>query len=553
MSNVGTSLREAGDSLSTAVRNRDLRRVMLAFGGSMIGDWAYATAVTVWAYGIGGATAVGVWGATRLGLMAIATPFVSTLADRFPRKRVMVVTDLLRVALVSLSAVIIAVNGSAWLVFLLATLAALVGTPFRPALAAILPRLARSPHELTAANGAGSTLESLAFFIGPALGALLLKVADVEIVFALNAATFLLSAYLVSGIHERVPTANEEAESRDGSEPPSSFLRDSMLGFGYIWRDKDIRAVTVVYLLQTVVAGASLVFVIVLAVDLDLGPEGVGYLDSVFGIGAITGGLLSIVLATRNRLASDFWVGVLLWAIPLLVYVAWPSLWPMCIALFVMGAANPVVDVNATTILQRTVPDQFLGRVFGALESGLIATMSFGAVLMPLLIAWLGLRGALAVLACGIAVLIAPAYPRLRRLDSTLREPAELATLRAVPIFAPLSLPLLDQLARQLERIEVPAGSVIIREGDEGDRFYVVESGTVEATHAGTVLSVAGPGEPFGEIALLRDVPRTATVTATTDTVLYALTRADFLAAVTGDDEARLRADDLASRRIPTY
>jgi MFS family permease len=553
MASVGTSLREAGDSLSTAIRNRDLRRVMLAFGGSMIGDWAYATAVTVWAYGVGGATAVGVWGATRLALMALVTPFVATLADRFPRKQVMVATDLLRVCLVSISAVIIAIDGPAWSVFVLATLAALVGTPFRPALAAILPRLARSPHELTAANGAGSTLESLAFFIGPALGALLLEVADVEVVFALNAVTFLLSAYLVSGIHERAPVTTDDAGDGADSESSGSFLRESMMGFGYIWRDKDIRAISAVYFLQTVVAGASLVFVIVLAVDLDLGPEGVGYLDSVFGIGALVGGLLSIVLATRERLASDFWVGVLLWALPLLVFVGWPSLWPACLALLVMGAANPIVDVNATTIMQRQVPDQLLGRVFGALEAGLIATMSLGALLMPLLISWLGLRWALAVLACGIAVLILPAYPRLRRLDAALREPSELTLLRSIPVFAPLSLPVLDQLARQLERVEAAAGSVIIREGEEGDRFYIVESGRVEATHAGSVLSVSGPGEPFGEIALLRDVPRTATVTATEDTVLLALKRADFLTAVTGDTEARLRADDLAARRIPTY
>jgi Cyclic nucleotide-binding domain len=187
------------------------------------------------------------------------------------------------------------------------------------------------------------------------------------------------------------------------------------------------------------------------------------------------------------------------------------------------------------------------------MEAGLIATMALGALLMPVLISWLGLRWALTALACTIAVLIAPAYPRLRRLDAKLREPAGLAAVRTLPLFAPLSLPVLDQLARQLERVEVGAGSVIIHEGDEGDRFYILESGAVEATHAGEVLSVAGPGEPFGEIALLRDVPRTATVTATEDTVLYALKRADFLAAVTGNAEARLQADDLAARRIPTY
>ncbi len=134
MSNVGESLREARASLSTAIGNRDLRRVMLAFGGSTIGDWAYATAVIVWAYDVGGATAVGIWGAARLALMALVTPFVSALADRFPRKRVMVVADLARAALVAVSAVVIALDGPNWSVFVLATLTALVSTAFRPAL-----------------------------------------------------------------------------------------------------------------------------------------------------------------------------------------------------------------------------------------------------------------------------------------------------------------------------------------------------------------------------------------------------------------------------------
>ncbi len=326
-----------------------------------------------------------------------------------------------------------------------------------------------------------------------------------------------------------------------------------MAGFRAIWAHRDLRAVVGIYCAQTIIAGASLVFVVSIAVDLvDLGPQGVGYLDAVLGVGALIGGLLAIALASRQKLATDFGYGVLLWALPLLLVAVWPELLAAFAAMFLIGVANPVVDVNAITITQRLTPDAVMGRVFGAMETALIATMALGALLMPSLIALFGLRWALAVIALLVAALVIPGFRRLRGLDATLREPSGVDLLLGVPLFTPLSRPAIERLAQQLVRVEASAGDVVIREGDEGDRFYIVESGRVEATHNGSSLSYAGPGEPFGEIALLRDVPRTATVTAVEDTVLRALERGDFLAVVTGSDDARNRADDLVARRIPT-
>jgi CRP-like cAMP-binding protein len=179
--------------------------------------------------------------------------------------------------------------------------------------------------------------------------------------------------------------------------------------------------------------------------------------------------------------------------------------------------------------------------------------MAVGSLVMPLLIHAVGLRWALAILGLGIALVVLPAFPRLRRLDRVLGEPAGLALLRTIPMFSPLEPQRLEALAQQLGRRVVSTGEVVIREGDPGDRFYVVESGRTTATHGDQVLSSQGTGEPFGEIALLRDVPRTATITADEPTVLLCLDRDAFLAAVTGDDEVSTRADDLVSRRIPTY
>jgi hypothetical protein len=209
-----------------------------------------------------------------------------------------------------------------------------------------------------------------------------------------------------------------------------------------------------------------------------------------------------------------------------------------------------VVDVNASTILQRIVPDTILSRVFGALESALIATIALGTLVMPLLIATVGLRWGLAALAVPIGVVTLACLPALRRLDMRLREPEGVALLESVTLFQPLARPLLESLAMQLTPLHVTAGRTVVTEGQAGDQFYVIESGQLDARRDDRVLSHMGPGDCFGEIALLRDVPRTASVVATEDSVLQVLERDDFLAAVTGDGDARGRAEALASRRL---
>ena len=556
MGRVSDPLRETGQSLATVFRNPSLRRLNLAFAGSAIGDWAYATAILVWAYGVGGVTAVGIWGTVRLVLMTVATPFASTLVDRFPRKTVMVASDLTRAGLVLVGAVLIWLDAPALTVFVLATLAALVGTPFRPAVAALLPKLVTKPEELTASNGTLSTLESLAFFAGPAIGGVLLTVTDVPVVVVFNGLTFLWSAALVSRIH--LPgdsTDRTEAESEDTDVTESvGFLAESTAGFREIWQHPDLRLVSLVYCAQTVVAGASIVFTIAIAVEAtSFGADGVGYLNSMLGVGAIVGGFIAIARASSQRLATDFGVGVLLWAMPLLLIAVWPQAWAAFLAMLVIGVANPVVDVNASTILQRLAPDEVLGRVFGALEAVLIGSMALGSILMPLMITMIGLHWSLALLAIVIVALVLPSMVRLRRLDVSLRAPEGLELLRQLALFAPLELKSLELVARRLVRVEVPAGDVVIREGDEGDRFYVIESGRAAASYQGELLRSMGPGEPFGEIALLRDVPRTATVTAEEPMVVLALDRQHFLDAVTGNSEVNNRADDLISQRIPTY
>ena len=519
---------------------------------SAIGDWAYATAITVWIYGVAGASGVAVFGAARLAILAVLAPFAAALADKYDRRRTMVMSDLVRVVLVAAAAFAIYLEAAPWTIFVLIGVTSVAALPFRPAQAALVPSLVDEPMELTAANGTTNTLESVAFFVGPALSGILLTVASVPVVLALNILTFLWSMAMVLKIEVaakvEVPTSNTEDEEK--SETPG-FLSESAAGFRFIWAHRDLRLVTGLYAAQTVVAGASLVFGILLAVEFGLGPEGVGYLDSVLGVGAVLGGLLAISRGSKQRLGQDFAWGVIFWAAPLVLMAVLPQIGIGFLAMAIIGAANPVVDINASTILQRLTPDEVMGRVFGALESLLIAGMAVGALVMPVLENLVGLRGALGILGVAVVGAVMPGIGRLRSLDSSLRPPRGLDLLERTTLFAPLPPPTLEALSRQLEPVAFDTGEVLMTQGEHGDVFYLIETGAVDVRMDGLQLATLGTGEFCGEIALLRDIPRTATVTAMEPTTALVLDRHDFLAAMTGSDEALLAADDVVSRRQP--
>jgi MFS family permease len=262
------------------------------------------------------------------------------------------------------------------------------------------------------------------------------------------------------------------------------------------------------------------------------------------------GGFLALLLAQRGRLARDFGVGVLLWSAPLVLVAIWPTLAAAAAVMIVLGLANSVVDVNAYTIVQRIAPEESMARVFGAMESALIGGMALGALLMPLLIATVGLRWGLAAIgSAGTACVVAGAAA-LRRVDRSALAPEGLALLRKVSLLSLLPEQTLERFARRLIRVEAAPGEIVIRQGDPGDRFYVVESGALDVSQDGRFLRTLGPGDFAGEIALLRDVPRTATVTATAPTVLQALERAVFIPAVTGQGAFAEAADAAIATRL---
>ncbi len=522
--------------------NPDLRRLNLAFAGSNIGDWAFAVALSLYAFERGGPTALGVVGVVRYLSMSLLGPVMSTFADRYRRARVMVTADLVRMVLVAAAAVLVALGAPSLSVYALAILTAVVGTAFRPAQAALLPSLAADPAELSAANAVSSTIESLGFFVGPALAALLLAVSDIPTVFAVDAVTFAWSAVFVFRLPSDVP------EDRTADER-SHLVADLGAGFRAIAADRDLRTLVGMFFCQTVLAGASLVFTVAVALQLlGLGRPAVGLLDAMTGIGGIVGGFLALSMARRKRLSFDFGLGVLLWAAPLLVLAAWPSTAAAIGVMILVGIGNSLVDVNGFTVLQRIVPDAVMGRVFGAVESVLIGGMALGALLMPLLMATVGLRTGLAVLGATVTALVLAGMSRLTRIDATTLAPPHLPLVAACEILSPLSESVQEELARSLVEIHVPPGGLVVVEGEDGDLFYLIGRGTAEVLVGGEVVNHLGPGDGFGEIALLRDMPRVATVRAVEGLTLYALEREVFLAAVTGDGEAAALADVVVTR-----
>ena len=529
-----------------------LRRMQLALAASLVGDWAYSTAVTVWAYREGGAALVGLWAGVRLALIAVATPLGSAVVDRLSRKAVLLVSTLVRAVLVAAAVVALVVDAPAWLVLVLATLAPLVGCVFRPAQLAWLPSLTSHPGELTAANGASSTIDSLAFLVGPAIGGLVVATTSVETMFVVTAVMFLVAAGLVARIHPDVgDLAGRELDRPASQDETDGFLRDLASGFTTIGQDRNLVMVMVLICVQMVVSGAMVVLGVVLAVDvLGTGPAGVGLIDSVLGVGAVVGGFVAIARSVRNKIAVDLVTGTLLWAFPLLFVVIAPSPVTVFAMVAVMGFGLPLVDVNYATLTMRLAPDARLGRVFGAMEGTCIGTMAIGSAVTPFLLDELGLRGVLSLLALLVGIPALAYVPSARRLDTKLRPPPGTDLLAGIAMFAPLAPASVEFLARRLVAESAPAGTAIVTQGEPSDRFLVIVRGTVDVTQDGRHLRVEGPGDFFGEIGLLRDVPRTATVTALEDTELVSLTREDFLGAVRGTDASMAAAYDIVTSRL---
>jgi MFS family permease len=525
--------------LGGVMRNPDLRRVELAFVGFNAAEWGVWIAMLVYAYERGGATTAGVVALVQLVPAAIVAPVAASLGGRFPPTRVLAAGYLAQGGAMGATAAMLLGGGPPVAAYALAAVAATAVTITRPTQAVLMPSLARTPEELTAANVASGWIESVSVLAAPALAGVLLGAGGAGTVFAVMAGVALAAAALVAPVRGPVAPGGGNA------------LAETLDGLGVVAREPGPRALVWLLGIESVAIGALDVLYVVLAVAvLHHGGATAGYLNAAFGAGGVLGVAVTVALVGRRRLAPALLMGLALWAAALAVLAAAPSTLAAFALLAVAGVGRTTLDVAGRTLLQRIARPDALARVFGLLEGISMAGLAVGSISAS---AFVGLAGGRGAFVCLAAVLPLSALLVLRSVlaaDSSVLPVVEIARLRALPIFSPLGAPALEGLARALQPVEAQAGAAVISEGDPGDRFYVVADGELDVSVGGEHVAALERGDCFGEIALLRDVPRTATVTARTPVLLDALDKGAFLAAVTGHDPSARAADELVHGRL---
>jgi hypothetical protein len=373
----------------------------------------------------------------------------------------------------------------------------------------------------------------------------LLAVANRATVLLVTAGVYVAGALLVSGIRTDPPPAAERAKA--------AAEKDHALdGFRALRDERHPRLLVTMFAAQTLVRGSLNVLIVVAAINLlDIGAPGVGYLTSAIGVGGLIGSVVTLSLVGRSRLAVPFGLGIVVWGLPIAVIGLWPRPAVAVLALTVLGVGNSIVDVAGLTLLQRTVPQRVLARVLGVLEGLIMGAVGVGALVAPLLTHNFGVATALVATGLLLPLVVLLGLRGLRSLDARASAPGEgFGLLRGVPFLAPLPLPTLEHLAAELLPVAFEPSGCVMREGDPGDRFYVVREGELRVSAGGHEVATVGRGGYVGEIALLRDVPRTATVTAVGAASLYALEREEFLAAVTGHTSSSTAADSAMLMRL---
>jgi MFS family permease len=526
--------------LGAVFGNPQLRRVELSFAGFNAAEWSVWIAMIVYAYGRGGTTEAGLVAVVQLVPAALFAPFASSLGDRYRPGRVLCGGYVAQACGMGLTAGVLLGGGPAWLAYACAAVAATAVTVTRPTQSALVPALVRTPDELTAANVVSGWIESLTVLVGPVAAGLILSVGSPGWVFAVMAAVTLVSALLVGPVAGPPP-----ADRTDSAQAAVGRA------VGLLRHERELRVLVALLAAEFVAVGALDVLYAELAIGvLDRPDSWAAYLNAVYGLGGTLGIAASAALVGRRRLVPALLAGLAVWLGAFVVIGVEPTLAVAMLMLAAAGVAHVVFDSAGRTLLQRVTPNDVLSSVFGILEGLAMAGLAAGSLLAPALVALGGAE--LAFLGVGLLLpLIALVAGRsLLGVDARADVPVvEIGLLRSLPLFAALPPPTLESLARSLVPVNAAAGTEVIRQGDEGDRFYVVADGVVEVVRDGTVVATLGRGDGFGEIALLRDVPRTATVRAVGPTRLYALDQDDFVPAVTGHPRSAHEADRLVAAR----
>lgn len=532
-------------ALVDVTRLPGVRRLELAWGMSQVGANSSTVALLIYSYAEGGATLLAVYSVGRALVGAITTVAVSGLGDRIRRDHLLRLTTGGSAVMLGVAAVVALIAGPSWLVVTLGLGSAALAGTFRPLQAAALPWLARTPAELASANVAATVMENAGSLVGPALAGAVLLVADAGTALAVAAGWLLLATFAL--VRLTLPE-----QSRDVASSSGRFLRGAVAGTAALWRIAPPGGVVALGLVQTFARGFLLVSLVVLALDvLRLGEDAVGWLNAVMGLGGVLGGALGAIVVRVSQLARSFLLGVVLWGVPLVLVALWPTAGAAYLAMLLIGLGNAFEDASMFTLLPRAVGARLAGRALGVLELLISMGLAAGSLLAPWLVTVLGTRGAFGAIGAALLAVSAVYTVQFVRLDRSMPAPGpELALVRGLPMFAPLPLVVVEQLTTALEPRDYQPGQVIIRQGEPGDRFHVVADGTADVRVGTQDKHSLTTGDCFGEIALLRDTPRTATVTATTPVRTLTLTREAFLTAVAGSHVGAASARALASARL---
>jgi hypothetical protein len=539
--NRGTRLGSSRIIVS-ALAHPPMRRIQMASAAWSAGEASYLVGVFIYAYDQAGPSGVAWVAVLRTIPSVVLAPVVTAIAGRLPTDRLL--RGILAVRVASVVATVILLVGQApeLAIYGLVAIDAVAATLLRPLRGSMLPAIARSPEELVAGNVALTTGDSLANLVGPSLAAGSLLLGGAEAPFVPGIALLVVALLSAAGVEAAQPLT-----ARSGG--PGS---DRLAVHRHLRSIGPAAAVIGAFTVQRFIRGALTVLLVAAAIDLlGMGNAGVGLLTAAIGLGGLLGGGIAVGLIGRQRLAPWFLVGIGVWSLAIALVGAVPVPAAAMLFLTVGGVGKVLIDVAGSSVLQRSIPHESRTQVLGIQEGLVTAALAIGAVAASAVIDATGIGPAMILAGFVPLLVIAVAGPLLLRVDEhAVGHDPELRLLEALPLFRPLQLATKEELAAELEHVPVPAGTEIVRQGEPGDRFFVVESGELEVEVDGRTSGPLHPGDAFGEIALLRDVPRTATVRAVTDVELAALDRAPFLAAVTGHRESAMAADRLVVERL---
>lgn len=500
---------------------RDARLLIGASAASQLGDWLYNAALLAYVYlATGSAAWVGAATIFRLLPYALLGPLGGVVADRYDRRTVLLVGDLLRVALMAALAVAVAVQSPIVVVIALTALSSVAGAAERPAAMALLPRLV-GEGKLGPANALLHTVQELGVVIGPAIGAILLTVAATWVAFAVNAGTFVVSALLIWRLRRRPATAGAA-----GDEAAASQLKQ---GFTAVWRTRYVVPIFLIVAMVELTYGAQTVQLVLYAEQsLGLGAEGYGYLLAAAGLGGLLSVLINARLSTSSAVSRIVVGMAAIFCATQLVYARSETVAVALVVTVIGGIGLVACEVVAETTLARVVPGDMLGRVMGLYDSMGVAAMVLGAVLAPILIGATSLSTSLLVLGAVALVVTFASLAGLRGLDAVSRARAEalasrVAVIEKVPLAQGAPQIVLEELAAAAQLCPLPPGVDVVVQGAPAHAFYIVVEGGVVVHRDDVEVIRLGPGEWFGERGLLDQAPRNATVTTAVDSTVLRL------------------------------